>query len=391
LQERVAGVVVVKGFTREPAEARAFATQADKLLNRILYSARYVALNEMLVGVVVHTSPVLVAWYGVHQIMRERLSVGELTQFLLYLAMFYFPLQRLSDLSVVLANALAAIDRIFEYFDTQPQVRERPGAITLADCSGEVRFENVSFSYDPDVPVLTGVDLVVPAGCTVAFVGPSGSGKSTLANLIPRFYDPTAGRILLDGHDLRDLTIASLRRQIGIVNQDTVLFSGTAEENLLLGRPDASHAELQAALEAANAREFVAELPEGLSTELHERGVVLSGGQKQRLAIARAFLRNPRILILDEATSALDTRAERHIQEALDRLLRDRTAIVIAHRLSTIVNADRIVVIDAGRVVQVGTHAGLVHAPGLYAQLYAGQFRHLESEAPNDRTGEAGT
>ncbi|MCC7412356.1 MAG: ABC transporter ATP-binding protein [Gammaproteobacteria bacterium] len=384
LQEKVAGVVIVKGFTREPAETRAFTAQANKLLNKILYSIRFIALNEMLVGMVVHTSPVLVVWYGVNQILAGRLSIGELTQFLLYLAMFYFPLQRLSDLSVVLANALAAIDRIFEYFDTQPQVRERPAAITLAQCRGHIVFDHVAFSYDPNVTVLEDVCLEILPGETVAFVGPSGSGKSTLANLVPRFHDPGAGRILLDGHDLRDLSLASLRRHIGIVNQETVLFSGTVQENLLLAKPDATAAEIEAALVAANAADFVADLPEGLWTEIHERGTVLSGGQKQRLAIARAFLKNPRILILDEATSALDSRSERHIREALDRLLAARSAIVIAHRLTTVLNADRIVVIDAGRIVQIGTHASLVNAAGLYAQLYAEQFRHLHAGNAGD-------
>ncbi|MBI4006307.1 MAG: ABC transporter ATP-binding protein [Gammaproteobacteria bacterium] len=379
LQEKVAGVAVVKGFTREPLEAQFFAVQANKLLNKILYSVRFMAMNETMVGLVVHGSPVLVVWYGVYQIIGGRLTVGELTQFLLYLAMFYFPLQRLSDLSVVLANALAAIERIFEYFDTQPQIRERPAAKPLTECKGTIEFEHVYFSYDPDVVVLRDICLRIEAGETVAFVGPSGSGKSTLANLVPRFYDPGSGVICIDGNDLRDLQISSLRRHIGIVNQETILFSGTVLENLLLANPDASREEVRAALEAANALEFVEELPEGMWTEIGERGAQLSGGQKQRIALARAFLRNPRILILDEATSALDSRSEHHIQQALARLLKERTSIVIAHRLSTILSSDKIAVIEHGRIIDVGRHENLLERRGLYATLYEEQFRPADA------------
>jgi subfamily B ATP-binding cassette protein MsbA len=375
LQEKVAGAAIVKSFTREPLEAQSFAVQANKLLNKILFSVRFMAMNEILVGLVVQGSPVLVVWYGVHQIIHDRLTIGELTQFLLYLAMLYFPLQRMSDLSVVLANAFAAIERIFEYFDTQPQIRERKNAKPLAECQGLIEFEDVSFSYDREIVVLHHIGLVINPGETVAIVGPSGSGKSTLANLIPRFYDPGSGRIRLDGHDLRELQITSLRSQIGIVNQETILFSGTILENLLLAQPEASQVEVRTALEAANAMDFIEEMPEGLWTEIGERGAQLSGGQKQRIALARAFLRNPRILILDEATSALDSKSEHHIQRALAKLLKTRTSIVIAHRLSTVLSANKIVVIEHGRIVETGGHADLLERQGLYATLYHEQFR----------------
>ncbi len=377
LQEKVAGMAVVKGFAREQQEVHAFSSQANKLLNRVLSTVRFTALNETLVGFVVHMSPVLVVWYGTYQIINGALTVGELTQFLLYLAMFYFPLQRLSELSVVLANAFAAIERIFAYFDIQPQVTELPHARELSSCRGRIDFDRVEFGYEPGKPVLHGLNLAIEEGETVAFIGPSGSGKSTLANLVPRFYDPTSGAVRVDGVDLRELTLASLRSQIGIVNQETILFSGTVEENLLLAKPTATSDEILDALDAANAREFVEALPDGLWTELGERGVAISGGQRQRIAIARAFLRNPRILILDEATSALDSTAERRIQQALEHLLEGRTSIVIAHRLSTIARADRIVVLDHGQIEEIGNHQQLLAANGLYASLYHDQFSAL--------------
>jgi ATP-binding cassette, subfamily B, putative efflux pump len=373
LHEKVAGVAVVKGFARESAEATRFAAHANKLLHRILNSVRFTATNEVAVGFVVHTAPVLVVWYGVHQIMQGRLTVGALTQFLLYLTMFYSPLQRLSDLSVVLSNALAAIDRIFEYFDTQPHVAERTNPIRLSECQGHIELEHVQFGYDGE-SILKDISLTLLPGQSVAFVGPSGAGKSTLASLVPRFYDPTGGVIRLDGHDLRDLSLDSLRANIGIVNQETILFSGTVLENLLLAAPNATQEQIIAALEAADALEFVQKLPDGLATEVGERGAVLSGGQKQRLAIARAFLKDPKILILDEATSALDSQAERRIQAATARLLTNRTSIVIAHRLSTVLRADQIVVLEAGRIVEIGRHQELLSRGGLYAQLYHEQF-----------------
>jgi ABC-type multidrug transport system fused ATPase/permease subunit len=269
---------------------------------------------------------------------------------------------------------LAAIDRIFEYFDTQPRVAEVAKPKKLVHCEGRIEFANVSFGYDANVRILSDITLTILPGQTVAFVGPSGAGKSTMASLIPRFYDPTAGAIKVDGVDLREFSLQSLRSHVGIVNQETILFSGTVLENMLLASPHATHEQIIAALEAAHALEFVQNLPDGLGTEVGERGAVLSGGQKQRLAIARAFLKDPKILILDEATSALDSRSERRIQVATAKLLKNRTSIVIAHRLSTILRADQIVVLEGGKIADIGKHQELLARGGLYAQLYHEQF-----------------
>ena len=374
LQEKVAGIGIIKGFTREDAELASFRTQSDKLYSKILQSVRYATLNEMVVGFVVMTSPVLVVWYGGHLIMHGELTVGQLTQFLLYLTMFYAPLQRLSDLGRVIASSVASIERVFEYFDTMPRVTEKSNPVKLDKPTGQIEVDHVSFAYEPRKPVVHDICMSIKAGQTVALVGPSGSGKSTIANLVPRFYDPTSGVIHLDGHDLRDLSLEDLRRHIGIVNQETILFSGTIRENLLLARPDADSDDLTRALDAANARGFVEELSEGLWTEIGERGVKLSGGQRQRLALARAFLKDPRILILDEATSALDSRSERLIQLSLERLLKGRTSIVIAHRLSTILGADLVATLDRGRLVEFGDHESLLKQNGLYSQLFEEQF-----------------
>ena len=377
LQEKIAGVAIVKSFTREAEELRAFKSQANKLYSKILRSVQYAVFNEMLVGFVVLSAPALVVWYGANQIMQQRLTIGELTQFLLYLGMFYAPLQRLSDLNVILANALAAIERIFEYFDVQPHVTEAADAKPIKQVRGLLEFENLYFEYEPNKPILEDINFTIQAGERVAFVGPSGSGKSTLANLVPRFFDPQSGFIRLDGIDLRTIKLKSLRSHIGIVNQETIFFSGTIRENLLLANPKATPEAIEEALVAANALEFVENMSEGLWTEIGERGVTLSGGQKQRLAIARAFLKNPKILILDEATSALDSKSEHLIQDALNELLKERTSISIAHRLSTVINADKIVVLNNGKIEEIGCHNTLLEQGGLYAQLYHEQFFHI--------------
>ncbi|UCE08328.1 MAG: ABC transporter ATP-binding protein, partial [bacterium] len=383
LQEKIAGVAIVKSFTREKHELKAFKSQSDKLYSKILRSIRYAAINEILVGFVILSAPALVLWYGTHEIMNNNLTVGELTQFLLYLGMFYAPLQRLSDLNVVLANSLAAIERIFEYFDNKAHVFEKADAISIDSVQGYIEFDHVQFEYESNIPILENICFKIYPGESIAFVGPSGSGKSTLANLVPRFYDPCSGDIRLDGIELRSIKLKSLRSHIGIVSQDTIFFSGTVRENLLLANLQATPEQIEQALIAANALEFVENLSEGLWTEIGERGANLSGGQRQRLAIARAFLKNPKILILDEATSALDSKSEHLIQEALNVLLKSRTSIIIAHRLSTVINADRIVVLNKGAIEEIGTHQQLLEQGGLYAQLYQEQFFHVTGNVEN--------
>ncbi len=375
LQERVAGYALVKSFTSERREVRSFFAAARNLYDLFMDNARVTNLSSTLVQWLTEMATLALIWYGGYRIFQGQSTIGEVIAFIHLLRQLYFPVNRISEMNTVLHNSLAAIERIFEVFDTAPEVSERPKARALPRLAGEIALERVDFGYAAERRILAGIDLRIRVGEAVALVGPSGAGKSTLVQLIPRFYDPTAGRVRVDDFDLREVTLRSLRGQIGIVAQDTVLFSGTVRENILYGKPDASEEELLAVAHAAHVDQFIDELPEGYDTLIGERGAKLSGGQRQRLAIARAFLIDPRILILDEATSALDSESERLIQDALKRLMRNRTSVIIAHRLSTVLHADRIVVMDAGRIVQTGPHARLVEQEGLYRRLYETQFR----------------
>jgi len=375
MQERIGGYTLVKSFAAEQREVRGFFSRARTLHRLVMDNVRITNLSSTIVQWLTEMATLALIWYGGYLIFRGQASIGEVVAFIHLLRQLYFPVNRISEMNTVLHNSLAAIDRIFEVFDTQPDVRERPDAIRLPRVSGEIRFEGVSFAYGESPPVLCEVSLHIRAGEMIALVGPSGAGKTTLVQLIPRFFDPTVGRITVDGHDLRDVTLRSLRNQIGIVAQDTVLLSGSVRENIVYSMPDATDEALRRVARAAHAEAFIEQLPDGYDTLLGERGAKLSGGQRQRIAIARAFLRDPRILILDEATSALDSESEHLIQDALRQLMRDRTSVVIAHRLSTILHADRIVVMDQGRIVQIGSHAQLLAEGGLYGRLYERQFR----------------
>jgi ATP-binding cassette, subfamily B, putative efflux pump len=381
VQERVANIHVVKIFSAERREVQSFFSRARTLFELTMRNVRVSALSNTVVQWLTQMATLGVIWYGSYRLVRGETTVGTVVAFILLLRELYFPVNRISELNSVLHNSLAAIERVFEFFDTEPDVEERPDATRPDRVEGELRLENVTFGYQPSRPVLLDVDLTIRPGEVVALVGPSGAGKSSLIQLIPRFYDPQGGRVLLDGRDLRGLPLRFLRASVGMVSQETLLFSGTARDNIRYGRPDASDAEVRAAAEAAHAHEFVTALPEGYESLLGERGCKLSGGQKQRIAIARAFLADPRILILDEATSALDSESESLIQESLAQLMKGRTNIVIAHRLSTVLGSDWIVVMDKGRVLDVGSHAELVGRGGLYARLYHTQFRATARDA----------
>jgi ATP-binding cassette subfamily B protein len=322
-----------------------------------------------------YTAVALVLWYGGRLVARGDLSAGGLTSFLVYTLVLAMSLGALADLWADFMKALGAAERIFEIQDRVPRIPVQGGA-QPARVDGRIAWEGVRFAYPGrrEVPVLSGIDLSVAAGEVVALVGPSGAGKSTLAQLLSRFYDPDAGAIRLDGRDLRELDPRWLRRQVGVVSQEPILFSGTIADNVRYGRPGASDAEVEAAIHTANAREFVARFPEGTAALVGERGVQLSGGQKQRVAIARAVLKDPRVLVLDEATSALDAESEHLVQEALERLMKGRTTLIIAHRLSTVAGADRVVVLDGGRIVQLGSHHALMAEDGPYRRLVERQF-----------------
>jgi ATP-binding cassette, subfamily B, putative efflux pump len=386
VQERVANIHVVKIFSAERREVQSFFARARSLFELTMLNARVSALSSTVVQWLTQMATLGVIWYGSYRLVQGATTVGTVVAFILLLRELYFPVNRISELNSVLHNSLAAIERVFDFFDTEPDVEDRPGAIRPDRVEGSLRFENVTFGYQPSRPVLHGIDLEIRPGEVVALVGPSGAGKSSLIQLVPRFYDPQGGRVLLDGRDLPGLPIRFLRASVGMVSQETLLFSGTARDNIRYGRPDASDADVRAAAEAAHAHEFVSVLPQGYDSLLGERGCKLSGGQKQRIAIARAFLADPRILILDEATSALDSESESLIQDSLAHLMKGRTNIVIAHRLSTVLGSDWIVVMDRGRVVDAGPHDELVARGGLYARLYHTQFRATAREpAPSRR------
>jgi len=327
-------------------------------------------IMEMLGGIAI----AVVIYYGGSRVIGGATTTGAFFSFVTALLLAYDPMKKLANLNTNLQEGLAAAQRLYAVLDVEPAIRDRPGARPLAVTGGTIAFEDVRFSYDAGTPALNGVTLTIPAGKTAALVGPSGAGKSTILNLIPRFYDVDAGRVRIDGVDVRDATLASLRGAIALVSQEVSLFNDTARANIAYGRPDASEDEIRAAARAAAADAFIRALPEGYDTVVGERGVRLSGGQRQRIAIARAMLKNAPILLLDEATSSLDTESERAVQEALARLMKGRTVLVIAHRLSTVIDADVIYVIVDGRVVETGTHAELLAKNGAYARLYDMQF-----------------
>jgi len=381
-EEALAGVRIVKSFAREPYETQRYSDGLERLFAIALRRVRARAILGPLIGLLAFSAIAVVLWFGSREVIAGRLTTGQLVSFLLYTMMIASPLGAFTALYSQLQQALGASERVFELLDTPPEMRDASDAVALPPITGQVRFEEVSFDYgdsDQTREVLQRVSLEVEPGQVAALVGPSGAGKTTLVNLIPRFYDPTQGRILVDGYDIRRVQMRSLREQIGIVPQETALFSGSVQDNIVYGKLDATQEEIEAAARAANAHDFILALPEGYATPVGERGVKLSGGQRQRIAIARALLKNPRILILDEATSSLDSESELAVQEALERLMRDRTTFVIAHRLSTIINADWIIVLDGGQIVEQGPHAELLALEGgLYRRMYALQFRWEE-------------
>jgi subfamily B ATP-binding cassette protein MsbA len=380
LQETIQGNRVVKAFGMEDYEIRRFDAESERLVKLYMKAARIKAFTTPMMEVLASFGIAGVVWYGGSSVMAGGRTPGSFMAFLTAMLLLYDPFKGLTKTNNVVQQGLAAASRIFEMLDEPTDVVERPEAAVLEAFRDGIRFEDVTFRYDAE-PVLREINLEIRRGEAVALVGRSGSGKSTLADLIPRFYDVTGGRITVDGRDVRDLTLASLRAEIAIVTQFTFLFNDSVRNNIAYGDVGTSMERIEAAARAANAHDFIRELPRGYDTVIGELGVKLSGGQRQRLAIARALLKNVPILILDEATSALDNESERLVQEAIERLMAGRTTLVIAHRLSTIRNADRIAVLDCGRIIEEGTHAELLDRDGAYRRLYDMQFRDLPRAA----------
>ena len=378
IEQNLRGAQVVKGFAQENAEIDRFITANEAWFDLAKESARLQALNTPLLDFMANIGTVFILWVGGLLVADGNLTLGELVAFTTYLGQLVRPVRLIGRIVPILAIAASAGERIFGILDTPSDVKNSPDATPLPAIAGRVRFEEVSFGYHSDYPVLQGIDFEVAPGQVVALLGATGAGKSSLINLLARFYEPTNGRILVDGHDTRHVTLASLRQQIGLVLQDNWLFAASIRDNITFGRPDATDAEIIAAAQDAQAHSFISQLPDGYQTVVGERGTTLSGGQQQRVAIARALLTNPRILILDDATASVDTETERLIQQALDRLMNGRTTFVIAHRLSTIRRADLILVMEKGRIVAQGTHRELLQQSPLYAELYEQQLRPQE-------------
>lgn len=374
-QEKISGSRVVHAFTQEDNEYKHFHNDLENVFGNNMFRIRLQSINVMLTGMIVHNAPLIVLLYGGYRVITGALTVGELIAVTLYLTPLYTPLQRFSELNVVFANSLAALDRVFEIMDEKPDVDEKPNAMDLPRIDGRVTFDNVSFSYrsiigEAPEKVLHSISFDFEPGKKIALVGPSGSGKSTIVSLIPRFYDTDAGSVRVDGINVRDIKVKELRKHVGMVLQTPILFSGSVKDNIRYGKPTATEEEIIAATKAANAYDFIMNLPRGFDSEVGEGGSFLSGGQRQRITIARAFLKDPKILILDEATSSLDSESEKLIQSALERLMEGRTTFIIAHRPSTIETADHILVLEDGKLKETGTRDELMEHDGLYQKLF---------------------
>lgn len=378
MQESISAVRVVKSFVREGYEIKRFHEQNELNFQATMKNVHLSSMLTPTVELLAALAVTVIVWFGGYEVVNGKISAGSLVAFLTYAVNLANPVKRISRIYGNIQKAMAAVDRVFGVIDLEETVSDKPEAKPLTISSGNIKVNNVTFCYNEGVNALSNLTLEAKAGEMIAFVGPSGAGKSTLANLIPRFYDVTEGSITIDGLDIRDVTLDSLRNQIGIVPQETMLFSTSVRENIRYGRLEATDEEVEAAAKAANAHEFITEMAEGYDTKIGERGIMLSGGQRQRIAIARAILKDPRILILDEATSALDTESEKIVQDALDNLMVGRTTFVIAHRLSTIFDADKIFVIDGGKIVESGTHEELLALGGLYNNLYNIQFHNAQ-------------
>jgi ATP-binding cassette, subfamily B, multidrug efflux pump len=383
LQENLAGIKVVRAFAREPYERQRFDHSALALMEEQLRVSRVFSFLFPVIFLVAQLGQAAVLYFGGRQILGGTLNLGEYQKFSLYLVYVFFPLGQLGFIISLMSQASASANRIFEILDAKSDITDKPGAITLPPIAGQVEFKNVTFRYfGSGNAVLDDVSFSAAPGQTIALLGATGSGKSTIINLIPRFYDASAGAVLIDGHDLRDVTLDSLRSQIGIVLQETNLFSGTIRDNIAFGRSDATLEQVRSAAQAASAHDFITGFPQGYDTLVGERGTTLSGGQKQRIAIARALLLNPRLLILDDSTSSVDLQTEYHIQKALDNLMHGRTSFVIAQRISTVLNADQILVLDKGQIAARGTHEELLESSPIYAEIYHSQLIGDASAAP---------